>query len=151
MQMQRTNQRAVFNLLAASNSIFGNASTQRLIVPAMTYTPSRNFMTLKGTGMDCREKRENKRLMEQSTRMFRTSTPLNFPRRPSGPTEGRDFYEELGVPKGSSSGDIKKAYFQMAKKYHPDVNGTPEAKEKFTRVNTAYETLSDDGKRRVYD
>ena len=38
-----------------------------------------------------------------------------------------------------------------AKKYHPDVNKTPEAKEKFAEINNAYETLSDEGKRRVYD
>lgn len=57
----------------------------------------------------------------------------------------------LGVSKGASSADIKKAYFQMAKKYHPDVNDSAEGKEKFTVINNAYETLSDDGKRRVYD
>ena len=42
-------------------------------------------------------------------------------------------------------------YFNLAKKYHPDVNKTPEAKEKFAGINNAYETLSDENKRRVYD
>jgi len=41
----------------------------------------------------------------------------------------------LGVSRGASGADIKKAYFQMAKKYHPDVNKTPEAKEKFASIN----------------
>ena len=46
---------------------------------------------------------------------------------------------------------IKKAYFKLAKKYHPDVNPSAEAKEKFSKINNAYETLNDDNKRRVYD
>ena len=55
------------------------------------------------------------------------------------------------MDRSTSQTDIKKAYFNMAKKYHPDVNKTDAAKEKFTKINDAYETLSDDQKRRVYD
>ena len=59
-------------------------------------------------------------------------------------TDKKDFYEILGVKKGSSQNDIKKAYFTLAKQFHPDVNKTPEAKEKFGQINNAYETLSDE-------
>lgn len=45
------------------------------------------------------------------------------------------FLEILGVPKSSSKDDLKKAYFKLAKLYHPDVNKTPEAKEKFAAIN----------------
>ena len=62
-----------------------------------------------------------------------------------------DFYGTLGVTRNASASDIKKEYFKLAKKYHPDVNKTPEAAEKFAKINNAYETLSDEGKRRVYD
>lgn len=55
------------------------------------------------------------------------------------------------MSRGADQNDIKKAYFKLAKKYHPDVNKTPEAEEKFAKINNAYETLSDDNKRRVYD
>ena len=75
-----------------------------------------------------------------------------FARRGGGGSgSDKDYYDMLGVDRGASASDIKKAYFQLAKKYHPDVNPGAEAKEKFAKINNAYETLSDDGKRRVYD
>lgn len=63
----------------------------------------------------------------------------------------KDYYEVLGVSKGSSKEDIKKAYRKLVKKYHPDVNKEPDAEEKFKEVQEAYEVLSDDSKRSAYD
>jgi len=64
----------------------------------------------------------------------------------------RDYYEVLGVTKTASPEDIKKAYRQNAKKFHPDVNkDDPDAAEKFKEVAEAYEVLSDDQKRAAYD
>ncbi len=64
----------------------------------------------------------------------------------------RDYYEVLGVDKSASAEDIKKAYRQLAKKYHPDLNpGNKEAEEKFKEVNEAYEVLSDADKKARYD
>ena len=64
----------------------------------------------------------------------------------------RDYYEVLGVQKDADEATIKKAYRQLAKKYHPDVNpGDKTAEEKFKEVNEAYQTLSDPQKRQVYD
>ena len=64
----------------------------------------------------------------------------------------RDYYEVLGVDKSADEATIKKAYRQLAKKYHPDVNpGNKEAEEKFKEVNEAYQTLSDPQKRASYD
>lgn len=63
----------------------------------------------------------------------------------------KDFYQILGVPKNANKADIKKAYFQNAKKFHPDVNKSPDAKEKFAELNEAYETLGDEQKKRIYD
>ena len=47
----------------------------------------------------------------------------------------KDLYGVLGIAKGVNKDDIKKAYFKLAKQYHPDVNKTPEAKEKFAQIN----------------
>ena len=64
----------------------------------------------------------------------------------------RDYYEVLGVAKGASADEIKKAYRQLAKKYHPDMNpGDKEAEAKFKEANEAYDVLSDDEKRKKYD
>ncbi|VDD91265.1 unnamed protein product [Enterobius vermicularis] len=63
----------------------------------------------------------------------------------------RDYYEILGLKKGASAKEIKKAYYQLAKKYHPDVNKEKDANVKFQEVSEAYEVLSDDTKRAQYD
>lgn len=69
----------------------------------------------------------------------------------SAPALQKDYYKVLGVKKGESSGDIKKAYYQLAKKYHPDTNKEDGAAERFQEIQEAYEVLSDDKKRSAYD
>ena len=61
----------------------------------------------------------------------------------------KDYYETLGVNKGASKEEIKKAFYKLAHKYHPDKKGGNETK--FKEVNEAYQILSDDGKRSKYD
>ncbi len=66
--------------------------------------------------------------------------------------EKRDYYEVLGLQKGASDEDIKKAYRKLAKKYHPDLNpGDKTAEQNFKEVNEAYEVLSDKDKKARYD
>jgi len=73
-------------------------------------------------------------------------------RRALSSSSKRDFYDVLGVSKGADKGDVKKAYFNLAKKYHPDRNkGDDKAAEKFKEATEAYEILSDDKKRELYD
>ena len=66
--------------------------------------------------------------------------------------EKRDYYEVLGLQKGASDAEIKKAYRKLAKQYHPDLNpDNPEAEEKFKEINEANQVLSDPDKRAKYD
>lgn len=62
-----------------------------------------------------------------------------------------NYYETLGVDKNASADEIKSAYRKLAKKYHPDLNKTPEAAAKFKEVNEAYEVLGDETKKANYD
>lgn len=63
----------------------------------------------------------------------------------------RDYYEVLGVAKDASQADIKNAFRQKARKLHPDVNKEPDAEEKFKELGQAYEVLSNEEKRAMYD
>lgn len=63
----------------------------------------------------------------------------------------RDYYDVLGVDRSATKVDIKKAYRQLARKYHPDVSDEPEAETHFKEINEAYEILSDPDKRTTYD
>merc|ERR1711962_1414634 len=64
---------------------------------------------------------------------------------------GKDYYKILGVAKGASDDEIKKAYRKLALKYHPDKNQTSGAEEKFKEIGEAYDVLSDSKKKQVYD
>ena len=68
-------------------------------------------------------------------------------------SEKRDYYEVLGIQKGASEAEIKKAYRKMAKKYHPDMNqdDPKAAEEKMKEVNEAYDVLKDPQKKARYD
>ncbi|KAM4678539.1 dnaJ homolog subfamily B member 9 [Discoglossus pictus] len=63
----------------------------------------------------------------------------------------KTYYDILGVPKNASERQIKKAFHKLAMKYHPDKNKSPDAEAKFREIAEAYETLSDESKRKEYD
>ncbi|MFN3368506.1 MAG: DnaJ domain-containing protein, partial [Thermus sp.] len=63
----------------------------------------------------------------------------------------KDYYAILGVPRNATQEEIKRAYKRLARQYHPDVNKSPEAEERFKEINEAYAVLSDPEKRRIYD
>jgi molecular chaperone DnaJ len=63
----------------------------------------------------------------------------------------RDYYEILGVNRSSNDAEIKRAYHRLARQYHPDLNKSPDAEERFKEINEAYEVLGDRRKRAEYD
>ncbi|HEX9453357.1 MAG TPA: molecular chaperone DnaJ [Candidatus Binatia bacterium] len=64
----------------------------------------------------------------------------------------QDYYKVLGVERGASKDDVRKAYRKLARKYHPDINpGNKEAENKFKDLSVAYDVLSDEKKRKLYD
>src|SRR5437763_5201159 len=66
-------------------------------------------------------------------------------------TAKRDYYEVLGLSRSASSDDVKKAFRQKARQYHPDVNKDAGAEAQFKEISEAYEVLIDDDKRAAYD
>ncbi|CCH45928.1 Chaperone protein [Wickerhamomyces ciferrii] len=78
----------------------------------------------------------------QSKRLFHSSTPK---------LAVKDPYGTLGVDKNASSSEIKKAYYKLAKKFHPDINKEDDAQKKFHDIQGAYEILSDAEKKQQYD
>lgn len=63
----------------------------------------------------------------------------------------RDYYEILGVARGASDAEIKRAFRKLAQKWHPDVSASPEAHDRFKEINEAYQVLSDPQRRQSYD
>jgi molecular chaperone DnaJ len=63
----------------------------------------------------------------------------------------RDYYEVLEVSRSASADEIRRSYRRLARKYHPDLNASPEAEERFKEINEAYEVLSDGNRRAAYD
>ena len=65
--------------------------------------------------------------------------------------EYKDYYSTLGVKRDSSQDEIQKAYRKLARKFHPDVNNSPGAEDRFKEITEAYEVLKDSEKRKIYD
>jgi DnaJ-class molecular chaperone len=94
------------------------------------------------------------RQLSQSTfRLLHPFTHAPFTHSAAGAAaKSPDYYAVLGVPRGASGADIKKAYYALAKKFHPDANKSdPSAEAKFQEVSKAYEVLKDEQQRRMYD
>lgn len=64
---------------------------------------------------------------------------------------GKDYYNVLGIQKGATEDEIKKAYRKQALRYHPDKNKSPKAEDKFKEIAEAYDVLSDPKKKDIYD
>ncbi|XP_046697020.1 dnaJ heat shock protein family (Hsp40) member A3b [Silurus meridionalis] len=106
------------------------------------------------SGLDTSRRREENSVTLRGcagSKSFRIFSSRSF-HASSARHEQQDFYSVLGIPRTATQKEIKKAYYQLAKKYHPDTNqDDPQAKEKFAKLAEAYEVLSDEVKRKQYD
>ncbi|KAF7994854.1 hypothetical protein HCN44_004326 [Aphidius gifuensis] len=131
------------NLLIIGNSKSGFIKTN---APRQCDGCRRQFVTLTvGAGASSSYSNDKYiKKIQTINRQFHVSNSLSAPK--------KSYYDILGVARNSSSKDIKKAYYQLAKKYHPDTNkDDPDARKKFQEVSEAYEVLSDDTKKKEYD
>jgi molecular chaperone DnaJ len=138
----------------AAPGLAGSASLPlRLVRPVCQYTrqcdrfhpptPRRNISHSSRLRPTVSSRRRNSlSSISQQTRVFSAS---------SSSQATKDPYKTLGVTSGASSSEIKKAYYALAKKYHPDTNKDPGAKEKFTDAQSAYELLNDPQKKAAWD
>ncbi len=67
------------------------------------------------------------------------------------PVTYKDYYAVLGIDRNATQDDVRKAYRNLAKKYHPDVNKSPGSEERYKEINEAYEVLKDSDKRQRYE
>lgn len=103
----------------------------------------RHFSSAAGTGQQ---------RLHRPSNNFRSNAGTTTACRAFSSSSKRDFYDVLGVGRGADKGEIKKAYFKLAKKYHPDTNKDDStAADKFKEATEAYEVLSDDKQRQLYD
>ncbi|WRT64129.1 chaperone DnaJ [Kwoniella shivajii] len=87
----------------------------------------------------------------RSPTVHQTEKRRSFHSTPVHRASAKNPYETLGVSKDASASDIKKAYYQLAKKWHPDSSKEKDAKDRFHEIQGAYDILSDDTKRQAYD
>ncbi|XP_050381713.1 LOW QUALITY PROTEIN: uncharacterized protein LOC126798715 [Argentina anserina] len=88
--------------------------------------------------------------LTSSTRLWNNNKPTSKRRAVVAAASG-DYYATLGVSKAATSKEIKSAYRRLVRQFHPDVNKQPGATEKYKEISAAYEVLSDDKKRALYD
>ncbi|XP_022901527.1 protein tumorous imaginal discs, mitochondrial-like isoform X2 [Onthophagus taurus] len=126
--------------------IFNRNQLNLLVKPAKIVVSARCYHRC----LQC--KRSTTVILNVSNNFFQNNLQVRKFHKSSGYFADKDYYEVLGVSKNASSSEIKKAYYKLAKKYHPDVNkNDPDAAKKFQSVSEAYEILGDDSKRKQYD
>ncbi|PON90072.1 Terminal organelle assembly protein [Trema orientale] len=136
---------ASLSLLPSSSLSFVSERPHLVISPATSLSSSSSSSFLSGG--------THKGLISLSTSSSKLNGTRVCAKRGHGSviSASGDYYATLGVPKSASSKEIKAAYRRLARQYHPDVNKQPGATEKFKEISAAYEVLSDDKKRALYD
>ncbi|XP_027126346.1 uncharacterized protein [Coffea arabica] len=121
---------------------------QSRIAPVFPFSSSSSSFLAGGTHLRSHKKFISVSLSSSSSQFSKKISARRFGRLV---VAAADYYSTLGVSKSASGKEIKAAYRRLARQYHPDVNKEPGATEKFKEISAAYEVLSDDKKRALYD
>lgn len=134
---QNQNQNHCANNLPSSR----NYSTAMVGSSPLLSWPSLSSVSKKSNSNHSSTNNNSTNVLKQYRQFHTSSTSLQ-----------KDYYELLGVSKTATAAEIKKAYYTLAKKYHPDTNkNDKDAAQKFAEITQAYEVLSDEKKRKNYD
>ncbi len=124
---------------------FQTGTPQQRSIPSQ----ARGSIAVKRPGQAAAQRRVGRIEHQRGSRVLTRAQAFHASSRSFAPQ--KDPYKILGVAKDSSASDIKKAYYGLAKKFHPDTNKDPTAKDRFGEVQSAYEILSDPKKKEQYD
>ncbi|EXJ57972.1 molecular chaperone DnaJ [Cladophialophora yegresii CBS 114405] len=142
------------SVIATPTALGGTAPLRSLLRTTSQCPRQRNSFTRKAQTRRFYDSAAPKRPVPQRSSSASPRCPSHH-RRPFSATPAfqatKDPYATLGVGKNATAPEIKKAYYALAKKYHPDTNKDPGAKEKFTDAQSAYELLNDPQKKAAYD
>ncbi|KAM3453990.1 hypothetical protein MY5147_007086 [Beauveria neobassiana] len=118
-----------------------HAASARKIAGPLTKCARLHTAPLRATSPSAKSSRVKSTKIPSLSRKFHTTNKLS----------SKDPYKALGVDKNASASEIKKAYYGLAKKFHPDTNKDPSAKDRFADIQSAYEILSDPKKKEQFD
>ena len=143
--------RAQFSFTPSKLTKFNTLTSSGQFQAAFSSVAQRNFSSMTQRGLSISSAGASQSTSFFQTKLNTSSFRDSTQKRTFANKKDEDYYEILGVPKDATKQTLKKEFYKLVKKWHPDHNKEPGAAEKFKKISEAYEVLSDDKKRQMYD